>query len=191
MIFLYFWGWNFSAPIRVYFTGTVVSTCRNTQKEKIYWEFFERYQRIDWGFFYIWQSTNVLYFDFSLPIGFFWQTIENEEFQSDVNMHADDIEYETQNTISLVYKKVYRYVNKGILSRFETVFCLHWWCNKTVTTSTKGQGPKSCRKVSHLLKSETRTSHLKAIEITLKHTTWNSFMCYPLFPCPCSGHCRV
>ena len=56
-------------------------------------------------------STYVPCFTFSIPVGFFWQTLENnDEVQSDVNIHDDGVEYETQNTISLVYKKVYRYI---------------------------------------------------------------------------------
>ena len=56
-------------------------------------------------------STYVPCFNFSIPVGFFWQTLENnDEVQSDVNIHDDGVDYETQNTISLVYKKVYRYI---------------------------------------------------------------------------------
>ena len=55
------------------------------------------------------KTTALIYsFIFSIPVGFFWQTVENEELQSDINIHDEGVDYDTQNTMSLVYKRVYR-----------------------------------------------------------------------------------
>lgn len=44
---------------------------------------------------------------FSTPLGFFWQTVENEELHKDVDLDDEKVNYDTQNTMSLVYKKVF------------------------------------------------------------------------------------
>ncbi|CAH1795909.1 unnamed protein product [Owenia fusiformis] len=56
---------------------------------------------------------------FGANVGFFWQTIENEEAFFDNNMELDSVGYETQNTMSLIYKKVYKdpTATMGILNR--------------------------------------------------------------------------
>ena len=45
---------------------------------------------------------------FGIPLGFFWHTLENEETEFEQNLNNKDIFYETQNTMSLVYKGIYR-----------------------------------------------------------------------------------
>ena len=50
------------------------------------------------------------------------------------------------------------------------------------------------QKLFTLAVSGTRTRHPKAIEISLKHTTWNSYRTWkigiwPIFPCTCPGPC--
>ena len=56
---------------------------------------------------------------FNLAAGFFWHTIENDDTHAEVDLHDDDIDYDTQNTMSLVYKKVYHdpRAMMGILNR--------------------------------------------------------------------------
>ncbi len=56
---------------------------------------------------------------FNLPIGFFWETVETDEGRSEQDLHDDGVDYDTQNTVSLVYKKVYRdpHAMMGILNR--------------------------------------------------------------------------
>ena len=43
---------------------------------------------------------------FSLPVGFFWATVETDEVLHDHSLADDEVDYETQNTMSLIYKKV-------------------------------------------------------------------------------------
>lgn len=45
---------------------------------------------------------------FNIPIGFYWQTVDNDESWCDVEDHDDDVCYETQNTMSLIYKKIFQ-----------------------------------------------------------------------------------
>ena len=56
---------------------------------------------------------------FTAPVGFFWQTIENTETFYEANQYITDVNFETQTTMSLVYKKVYRdpRAMMGILNR--------------------------------------------------------------------------
>ncbi|XP_013420923.1 uncharacterized protein LOC106181165 isoform X1 [Lingula anatina] len=56
---------------------------------------------------------------FGTPVGFFYQSVESDECQADVGINDDGVNYETQNTMSLVYKKIYQnpVALMGILSR--------------------------------------------------------------------------
>ena len=44
---------------------------------------------------------------FNIPVGFLWQTVDNDEMTCDLECHDNDVSYETQNTMSLVYKKIF------------------------------------------------------------------------------------
>ncbi len=52
-------------------------------------------------------------------MGFFWQTYDSGELLFDQGLSEQDLDYDTQNTMSLVYKKVYREAPAmmGILNR--------------------------------------------------------------------------
>ena len=56
---------------------------------------------------------------FGLEVGFFWETIETEEGEKDHCLCDKDVDYETQNTMSLIYKNIYRDPRAvmGILNR--------------------------------------------------------------------------
>ena len=43
---------------------------------------------------------------FSLQVGFFWTSIESEDMWHDYYFKDDAINYDTQNTMSLIYNKV-------------------------------------------------------------------------------------
>ena len=45
---------------------------------------------------------------FNMSVGFFWQTVDSEEARQDLDLHDDDVNYDIQNTISLIYKKIYQ-----------------------------------------------------------------------------------
>ncbi|XP_055867337.1 dynein axonemal assembly factor 8-like isoform X2 [Biomphalaria glabrata] len=45
---------------------------------------------------------------FNIPVGFCWQTVDNDETWCDMECHDDSINYETQNTMSLIYKKIFQ-----------------------------------------------------------------------------------
>ncbi len=55
----------------------------------------------------------------AIPPGFFWHTVESEDATYDTGLSDEDVNYDTQNTMSLIYKKVYRdpYAMMGILNR--------------------------------------------------------------------------
>ncbi|ESO90664.1 hypothetical protein LOTGIDRAFT_233665 [Lottia gigantea] len=44
---------------------------------------------------------------FKMATGYFWQTVDNEESKLDQGLDEESVDYETQNTMSLVYKKIY------------------------------------------------------------------------------------
>ncbi|XP_071094592.1 dynein axonemal assembly factor 8-like [Haliotis cracherodii] len=56
---------------------------------------------------------------FNTPVGFFWQTVDSDDGHFDVPLHDSDVNYETQNTMSLIYKKIFREPGAlmGILNR--------------------------------------------------------------------------
>ena len=45
---------------------------------------------------------------FNSPVGFFWQTVDNEESSFDHGLADCDVNYDTQVTMSLVYKKIFQ-----------------------------------------------------------------------------------
>ncbi|KAH9504288.1 hypothetical protein Btru_064554 [Bulinus truncatus] len=45
---------------------------------------------------------------FNIPVGFYWQTVDNDETWCDIDCRDEDINYETQNTMSLIYKKIFQ-----------------------------------------------------------------------------------
>lgn len=56
---------------------------------------------------------------FGLESGFFWETVETDELTTDSGIKEEVIDYETQNTMSLVYKQIFRDHSAimGILNR--------------------------------------------------------------------------
>ena len=54
-----------------------------------------------------------------LPVGFFWQMLDSDDVAFVQNVSDDAVDYDTQTTMSLVYKKVYRdpRAMMGILNR--------------------------------------------------------------------------
>lgn len=56
---------------------------------------------------------------FNSSVGFFWQTVDSDESRLDQDLHDDGINLDTQNTISLIYKKIYQEPSAmmGILNR--------------------------------------------------------------------------
>ncbi|XP_046582634.1 dynein axonemal assembly factor 8-like [Haliotis rubra] len=56
---------------------------------------------------------------FNTPVGFFWQTVDSDDGHFEVTLHDTDVNYETQNTMSLIYKKIFREPGAlmGILNR--------------------------------------------------------------------------
>lgn len=45
---------------------------------------------------------------FNTPVGFFWQTVDNEESSFDHGLGDSEVNYDTQLTMSLVYKKIFQ-----------------------------------------------------------------------------------
>lgn len=45
---------------------------------------------------------------FNTPVGFFWQTVDNEESSFDHGLGDSEVNYDTQVTMSLVYKKIFQ-----------------------------------------------------------------------------------
>lgn len=45
---------------------------------------------------------------FNTPVGFFWQTVDNEESSFDHGLCDSEVNYDTQVTMSLVYKKIFQ-----------------------------------------------------------------------------------
>ncbi|XP_052272728.1 dynein axonemal assembly factor 8-like isoform X2 [Dreissena polymorpha] len=45
---------------------------------------------------------------FNTAVGFFWQTVDSDETKHDQDIHDKDVNYDTQNTLSLIYKKIYQ-----------------------------------------------------------------------------------
>lgn len=45
---------------------------------------------------------------FNTSVGFFWQTVDSEEGRLDQPINYDDVIYDVQNTMSLVYKKIFK-----------------------------------------------------------------------------------
>lgn len=45
---------------------------------------------------------------FNSSVGFFWQTVDNDESRLDQDIHDEGVNFDTQNTLSLVYKKLYQ-----------------------------------------------------------------------------------
>jgi hypothetical protein len=56
---------------------------------------------------------------FNSSVGFFWQTVDSDEASLDQDLHDEEINFDTQNTISLIYKKIYQEPSAmmGILNR--------------------------------------------------------------------------
>ncbi|XP_060589717.1 dynein axonemal assembly factor 8-like [Ruditapes philippinarum] len=56
---------------------------------------------------------------FNSSVGFFWQTVDSDEASLDQDLHDEGINFDTQNTISLIYKKIYQEPSAmmGILNR--------------------------------------------------------------------------
>ena len=56
---------------------------------------------------------------FNISVGFFWQTIDSDEARLDQDLHDEDVIFDTQNTLSLIYKKIYQdpAAMMGILNR--------------------------------------------------------------------------
>ncbi|XP_052805856.1 dynein axonemal assembly factor 8-like isoform X2 [Mya arenaria] len=45
---------------------------------------------------------------FNTSVGFFWQTVDSDETRSDQDLHDNGVNFDTQNTLSLIYKKIYQ-----------------------------------------------------------------------------------
>lgn len=56
---------------------------------------------------------------FNTSVGYFWQTADSDESRLDQDLHDDDVCFDTQNTLSLIYKKIYQDPSAvmGILNR--------------------------------------------------------------------------
>ena len=56
---------------------------------------------------------------FNSTVGFFWQTVDSEEPLYDQTLNDSDVNYDTQVTMSLIYKKIFRDARSmmGILNR--------------------------------------------------------------------------
>ena len=56
---------------------------------------------------------------FNMSVGFFWQTVDSDEPLMDQELHDKDVNFDTQNTLSLIYKKIYQdpAAIMGILNR--------------------------------------------------------------------------
>lgn len=56
---------------------------------------------------------------FNSSVGFFWQTVDSDEGRLDQDLHDEGMSYDTQNTLSLIYKKIYQEPSAmmGILNR--------------------------------------------------------------------------
>ncbi|XP_053408690.1 dynein axonemal assembly factor 8-like isoform X2 [Mercenaria mercenaria] len=56
---------------------------------------------------------------FNSSVGFFWQTVDSDEARLDQDLHDEGISFDTQNTLSLIYKKIYQEPSAmmGILNR--------------------------------------------------------------------------
>ncbi|OWF38942.1 uncharacterized protein LOC110465662 [Mizuhopecten yessoensis] len=45
---------------------------------------------------------------FNTSVGFFFQTVDNEDSSADLTFNDDGVNYDTQNTMSLIYKKIFQ-----------------------------------------------------------------------------------
>lgn len=56
---------------------------------------------------------------FNSSVGFFWQTVDSDELRLDQDLHDEGVNFETQNTVSMIYKKIYQEPSAmmGILNR--------------------------------------------------------------------------
>lgn len=56
---------------------------------------------------------------FNTKVGFFWQTVDSDESLMDQNLNDENVQYETQNTMSLIYQRIFKDPRSmmGILNR--------------------------------------------------------------------------